>query len=756
MNYNSVVIRLKSLVKSTEKRSFNERMSSRMVMCASVLPEGEYLGWQMIVPTKGTVKMTLFGSKSLDESDLMWIAEKTAKTGKSQNSEANFADLSELFELYLPVAERNFNSTVGFSASPERIDDSLSKWPLSYSDQFEELIDAFRRTGAVYKAVIGAASEKDQERCRKHTLSSFVSGQIEANNYIGRPVLARFLVRLPSFPSIRLKTILTEAVPGTMLRHIGSMGEVAARELWDNPLKDALALPDYASRIMVMEPDLKESIIGIEVCEESLKTIPLSQKLSKSDNAVVIGKATDVMGVKRKVTVRDIDLRRHYQIVGQTGCGKSTLLATVILSAIEQGKGLTFFDPHGTTIDTVLRCVPEKDAHRIRVVRIGDADNPVPLNIWDSDDPIQEERNINDLCELFADIFDPNNQGFVGPRYERWLTTFAKASIAFLGRRASLESIAVISQSKDNMKKVADAIAWKYPDLYAIIKNEYGMDNSNDFNACLSWYLCKFQRICAVEQLRKTLGAGANALDFQRNIDTDTVTLIDLASPTIGTHAARIVGTLTLMKLWNAAITRKEREKTHLIVLDEASLFLTNPLPRILSEGRKFGVACVMCHQHTAQLTHEIREALEANSANFSAFRLSPMDAVNAAVRFEDPDMKASLTRLGAFNAVTTLSVDGVQTAPFTLETIRPKQQKNGEQIATMIEQNSINELVKPFEDYRALLPCEIQKYLNAGKANEASLPKKDSEARKGDKVSDESDFMKKWTEYRNQHLKAV
>lgn len=426
-------------------------------------------------------------------------------------------------------------------------------------------------------------------------------------------------------------------------------------------------------------------------------------------------KATDTSGTRRKITIGTGDLVRHYQIVGQTGTGKSTLLTTIILSAIERGHGLTFFDPHGSTIDTVIRSLPEKYADRVRVVRIGDIQNPVPLNIWDSDDPIREERNISDLCELFADIFDPKGEGIVGPRYERWLATFAKASIAFLGRRASLESIAVISQSQENMLKLFKIIRSDFPEIAETIKQEYGMDNSSDFQGQLNWYLCKFQRLTAVEQLRLTLGAGANALDLGRTIDTDTVTLIDLASPTIGTHAARIVGTLLLMKLWNAAMARRRRDHMHLVVVDEASLFQTNPMPRMLAESRKFGISMVLCHQHTGQLTPQIRDALEANSANFSAFRLSPKDAATASIRFDDPAVGAQLARLDAFNAITTLSVGGHQTAPFTLETESPRKIKNGEEIARRIERRSIETLVDPYEGLEALTPGQIQYLLNEG-----------------------------------------
>ena len=710
-----VVIRLDKLIKITEKRALSDIMSTRMVKCASVLDKDEFVGWQMMVPVKGIVRMSVFGTETLTKSDLEWITESTGKVGKNRRSSSINSDFNELYEIYLPIAEKGLNNTtIGFSGNVAGGDDeTFSKWPTYFSSQFEELVRVLQISGAVLRVVVGSADEEERMLCKKSVLRTYSSGNLSPDDYIGRPVKSRVLLRLPSVPSIRLKTVIDESVPGAKLRYLGSMDKASVKKKWDNPLSGAVVLPDYAARIMLLEPEALEVVVGIEVCEEEMKKIPASHKNSKDKDAVTIGKATDTSGVRRIITIAERDIKRHYQIVGQTGTGKSTLLSNLILSAIEHDHGLTFFDPHGSTIDTVLKSLPEKYSDRVRVVRIGDADNPVPMNIWDSDDPAKEERNINDLCDLFGDIFDPKNEGMLGPRWERWFATFAKASIAFLGRRASLESIQVISQSKDNMYKVSKAIGCAYPELVETIKQEYGTDRSSDFQNILNWYLCKFQRLTAVEQLRETLGAGANALDFNHTIDSDTVTLIDLATPVIGTHAGRIIGTILLMKLWNAAMARKERGKMHLVVVDEASLFQTNPMPRMLAESRKFGIAMVLCHQHTGQLTAEIRDALEANSANFSAFRLSPRDASSAAIRFDDPSMQVSLTRLDAFNAITTLSVDGKQTAPFTLEIDFPKKPKNSSIIAEKIENKSRDLLVKPYIEQRALTSTEILDFLN-------------------------------------------
>ena len=121
----------------------------------------------------------------------------------------------------------------------------------------------------------------------------------------------------------------------------------------------------------------------------------------------------------------------------------------------------------------------------------------------------------------------------------------------------------------------------------------------------------------------------------------------------------------------------------------------------------------ILCHQHAGQLTEVIREALEANSANFSAFRLSPRDAVTAAIRLDDADMQTMLPRLNAYFAVTSICVDGKQTAPFTLETIRPKTNKKGDEIAKTIEKNSVEKLVDPHREMAALTAEEIQEILD-------------------------------------------
>ena len=716
MNYypigTNASLKLEFLYKS-KKENVNKYMCARIVKTATLLSREEFLGWQMFIPKKGMTEISVFGSESVQKGDLEWISENTGKKSVKCSTKVIGVDLTELYELYLPVLEKNHNTNPSFGLNSRWRNECKQKWPFAYFDQYEEMIRALRTEGAVMRAVFGSANDEETDNCQKNILSSYDINNIQVSSYIGTPIRARILFLLPNKPSIRFLSIVEGSISGVMLRYMGSTKKKSVKEIWDYPLKGCGVYPEIAARIMALEPIATENMPGIYVRDEEAKPVPASHKNSTDKKSITIGKAMTTAGIKKSIKIADIDLRRHFQIVGQTGTGKSTLLSSMILSAIDKGYGLTFFDPHGTTIDAILHSLPKEHAKRVRVVRIGDADNPVPLKIWDSSDPEKEEKNISQLCELFREIFDPLNQGYVGPRYERWLSTFAKASIALLRDAANFESICVLSQNQNNMFKLYKALLKDYPELADIIRYEYGTDKSNEFVNAINWYLCKFQRLCSVKQLRNTLGAPVNALDLKNSIDTDTVTLIDLASPIIGTNASRVIGTLLLMKLWDAAQERKNMDQTHLVVLDEASLFQTEPLPSMLGQARKFGISLVLCHQHTGQLSVGIRDALEANSANFCAFRLSSKDACNAAIRFDDEKLLNSLTRLNAFNAMVTLSVDGKQTKPFTLLIERPKKQADGDDTAESIMKNSIETLVEPYRNQKALTTKEIQQILN-------------------------------------------
>lgn len=718
----AVAVEIKKLIEQDSALSYEERMSTRMVKSAAFLPEGDFCGWQATVPVEGIVEMQAFGSSAVSTCDLDWMLERVALTGPNpmqSNARSGSEAENTLYDLTFPLVQGNKH--IGFGSGQVTAGIANAMWPMTYFHQFKELVHALRKTGAILRYVVGCASGEEANRYKAALARNWSCPGISAEEYIGRPVVARLMLLLPSPPSLQLRTVLAEDISEIQIQYIGPMKEKLCQDLWENPLLGAPTLPSMAARVISLEPILiNERIEGVLSCRRPVTPIFSQHENPKCRRSIQIGQAVDTAGVQRPIYIGEDDIRRHWQIVGQTGTGKSSLLASTILSAIKNGYGLTFFDPHGTTIEQTLKLLPAKYVGRVRVVHIGDENSPVPLSMWSSDDPEKEEKTINDLCQLFGEIFDPNHQGYVGPRWERWFSTFAKGSIALLGRRASFESIITLSQSKENMRKLYDHIKAAHPALADVIKDEYGTSGSSDFQELINWCVSKLQRVTAISQLRNTLGAGANALNFQETVDTDKVTLIDLAVPTIGMHAARIVGTLILMQFWNAILGRENRAKTHLLFIDEAHLFQTNPLPQMLAEGRKFGLGIVMAHQHCGQLNREVLDALEANSANFTAFRLSAKDAYVAALKLDDVRFNTYLCRLDEFCSVASLSVGGRQTPPFSLQVERTHKKRACPGTADEVEKRSRDELVEPYRGLRPLRYDDILRILDSdGSAQE-------------------------------------
>lgn len=685
-----------------EKPAIFERLSTRMVKAASHLPPGEHLGWQMHLKPGAPTALDLFGSAAVSGDDLTWFAEQIAETGEARQVTPMPLDgaCHRLYRLALPLLPQS-SSQVGFTG--ETASGTATDWPVCYASELSELLLALRGQEAVLRCTVGSAPTEHLEKIIKQVAKT-LRAQMTAEDYTGTPVRLEMQLLLERAPDLRLRTVLDEAIRGLRILPLGDVREQDVERHWTSPLETADILPEMAARIMMLDPYAKGmQMPGFLTKPAPVPDLPAIHDDDEKSDHIEIGTAEDTAGAERTIRLTLPDLCRHWQIIGQTGTGKSTLLTKSIVSAIERGMGLTFFDPHGTTVDAVLRSVKPEQAEKIRVVRIADAAHPVPISLWSSGCIQEQERRIADLCELFGEIFDPNKQGFCGPRWERWFTLFAKAAIGLFGRRANFESIIALCSSPDIMKKTAQALLPIDPDTAQAINTEYVNNKSNDLGELLSWLVCKFQRLTSVEQLRETIGAGVNALDLDDSIDTDCVTLIDLGAPSIGTSAARMAGTILLMQLWDAVLQRRDRSRTHLIFIDETHLFQTEPLPRMLAEARKFGIGLVLAHQHCGQLTQEVRDALESNSANFSAFRLSTRDAAMAATRMDAPELTQSLCHMDAYRAVTTLSIKGAASTPFTLRVAPTQVHADHGRLARCIEHESIHKLSLPYRDTRAL-----------------------------------------------------
>jgi hypothetical protein len=189
--------------------------------------------------------------------------------------------------------------------------------------------------------------------------------------------------------------------------------------------------------------------------------------------------------------------------------------------------------------------------------------------------------------------------------------------------------------------------------------------------------------------VKKTMQYPKSSFDMGRILDGG-VLLVRIPKGVLGEDTSRLLGSLILAKVWQAATARAaipiEARRDCSVFLDECQNFLTlaSSLDTMLAEARKYRLSMVLAHQDLAQFPRELLAAVSANARNKVYFTCSPEDA-RVLGRHTLPELdEHDLSHLDAYTAATRLVVDGRQTAAFTMRT-RPPRPVIGE--ATAIRQ---------------------------------------------------------------------
>ncbi|MES2169247.1 MAG: DUF87 domain-containing protein [Actinomycetota bacterium] len=380
---------------------------------------------------------------------------------------------------------------------------------------------------------------------------------------------------------------------------------------------------ERAAAVLQLPVAGREPLPGIRLATARLLPM-LSPGEPAKEGAFRVGTGFTAAGKPVEVCLEEYELTRHTHVVGQTGVGKSTFLAALAHGYAVNGKGMLVIDPHGTLVDRILAELPEPARDRTWVIRAGDLEHPVPLNALATVDAVQLDIVIQDLVLIFYKLFDPRHTGIVGPRFEAFLTNGLRGLHALKGTRASLLDVPRVYRDRDLERAVADAVT--DPQLVDFWRREMREFSSSSRSEVIGWVTSKFDRFGNTAAMRGILGSGADAFDPALAMDEHRIILLDLSKGKLGEVASHLLGFLYLTRFWSAMPNRLGDDEFGFIV-DEVQSFSASSLPSLLSEGRKWGAAVTVAHQHLSQLDPELLDSLTGNVATTAAFRSGLRDA---------------------------------------------------------------------------------------------------------------------------------
>ena len=659
---------VQSLLRNAEPGMLARRSGDRLLALTAGLEPDDTIELRLASSGDGQVRITMTIASAIPDLDEM-VAWVWADIGVLADAKAPGRPTPGRCEELVPAVRfARPNMWAGLSDDPDprgqALDPRTDVWPSAYANGGLELLRALRSVRAELRVHLAPARDAAAQLVIHEARRSTAARDPETfDRYTGTPVSARLLVGYEGYLSPRLRAALLARGTGWMLRS-ADLTTSDGRKTWDGEVSTlvAAALPFGAAQCLTLitAPGTQPEVCGVPTVDAPAEVVPLVDEACT--DGVRLGAGLSASGQAREVRLAPEDMLLHTEVIGSTGTGKSSLLAGLVSEARAAGFGVSVIDPHGHLVQRILGEMPAARAASVLAVRHGDPDRPVPVNPFAGRNP---EMMTDVMTTVLRELHDPGNQGFMGPVWERWLGSCMMMQRELIGPRANLALLPDLVQEQARLSALVRDMKSTHPaaasEMSAIVTRK-----AEEYADVATWFVSKFQRMVGSPEMRGILGTGRDTVDVVDVIDRGQMLLVDLAAPILGDLGAQLVGEMWLAKHWEALAQRADPTRPHLLVVDEAHLFASGLLPRLLMQARKFGVAVVLAHQNLEQLTSGLREAVLASTNNVVVFRTGLKEAAAAHARLGSWS-GGLLTRLPRLTAAATLSTGTGLTDAFTL-----------------------------------------------------------------------------------------
>jgi hypothetical protein len=388
-------------------------------------------------------------------------------------------------------------------------------------------------------------------------------------------------------------------------------------------------------------------------------------------------------GPRRGIGLTVADARHHLHVVGATGTGKSTLLTNLILADATAGRGVAVLDPKGDLITDLLARLPADVGDRLVVIDPVETEAPPSWNVLDTHgrDP---DLVVDQIVGVFARLY----AAYWGPRTD---DVFRSACLTLIGDGDVPVTLADIPRLlSDPVYRASRIRGLSDPAGLGGFWTWYNQLSDTGRSQVVGPVMNKLRAVLSRRFAADLFGSAASTFTLGDILDGG-ILLARLPKGLLGDDTTRLVGSLLLSGLWQAATARADTPEEHrldaTIYVDECHNFLHLPgsLDDVLAEARGYHLSLTLAHQHLGQLPRDIADAVHANARNKAFFTLSPDDA-RVLARHVGPYLTAEdLTRLDRYQLACRLVSHGRDTHGFTVAT-RPATAAKAERTGVLRE----------------------------------------------------------------------
>ena len=423
-------------------------------------------------------------------------------------------------------------------------------------------------------------------------------------------------------------------------------------------------------------------------------------------------------GNQKPIYLQENDRRRHMYVIGQTGMGKSVFLENLAFQDMCDGRGFAFIDPHGDAVEAILKRVPEERIDDVIYFDPADIEHPVGMNMFEFTSEDQKDFIVQEGISMLQSLFDPQNQGFFGPRGQHMFRNAALLLMADPKGATFIDIPQCFTDPefvKSKLKYVTDKAVYDY-----WTKEFPASQKSNDAGEVITWFASKWGPFLSNTIMRNTLGQVKSGFNIREIMDHKKIFLVNLSKGRLGDINANLLGMIFVMKFQQAAMSRQDipehERQDFCLYVDEFQNFATDSFESILSEARKYRLNLIVANQFMTQLTDKIREALLGNVGTIICGRIGVTDADLMVKAFTPTFTAEDLTKTPNHAAIAKVMMFDMPSAPFTINLPPPMGDPNDKLLETLKVYSATR-----YAKTRSEVEKEIQDRWNAANVEKAS-----------------------------------
>jgi hypothetical protein len=380
---------------------------------------------------------------------------------------------------------------------------------------------------------------------------------------------------------------------------------------------------------------------------------------------------THTRGKREMFGIRAIDRGKHMYVIGKTGMGKSTMLENMAIQDIQNGEGIAYIDPHGSTAEKLLDFIPHERIKDVLYFAPFDTDYPVGFNVMEDVGYDKRHLVVSGLMGAFKRIW----VDAWSARMEYILQNVLLALLEYPG--STLLDVNRMLTNKPFRAAVIERIS--DPIVRSFWTEEFATYTDRYTQEATPAIQNKVGQFVANPLIRNIVGQSKSTFDLRKMMDEKKIFIVNLSKGRMGESNAALLGSMLTVKIYLAAMSRADEPPSRMNALprcyfyvDEFQSMMNEAFADILSESRKYKLALTLANQYIEQMEENVRNAVFGNVGTLITFRVGPFDAEVLKTVFEPTFEAEDLVGLGLGQIYLSLMIDGVGSAPFSAETIPP------------------------------------------------------------------------------------